>query len=850
MKPRKLGEILIELGLINAEGLKRALEVQSREGGTLARVVSGLGLVDEKAVSSAIADWFDFECLERLPVAPETSRLIPHEFCEKRLIAAVGVQNRTLRLAMVDPFDMPTIQDVEFMTNMRVVPVVSTESAIRDLLTRLYGGAAAEVAELLGDMNVDAEVEAVPDEDDASPQQLEKDGQLPQTVRLVTSLLANAVKEGASDIHLEPQERGLQVRYRVDGLLQDTLIVPKALQDATISRLKIMSGMDIAERRKPQDGRSQLKTEGRRIDLRVSTLPTQYGEKIVIRILDSSKAQIDMDQLGILPANLQKLQKLLKLPQGMILVTGPTGSGKTSTLYASLNWVKSPTKNIVTIEDPIEYRLPGINQVQINPKAGLTFASGLRSFLRQDPNVVLVGEIRDQETAGIALEASQTGHLLLSTLHTNDAAATITRLLDLGIEPFLVASSVVGILAQRLVRRVCPACAVETAPTTEAMETVGPARIPADAVWKAGKGCDSCKSTGYKGRVAIHELLEVTEEVRGLIAARAADHMIRDAARRGGMRTLLEDGIAKAAQGVTTLEDVLRVAPRDDARGGPAVAEPVPAVVGDEPSTISIEPSIAMPADATVRSPMASPAGASAAAPASPAITPPPGGIRVLVVEDSPTIVQVVKYFLELEGYEVLCAAEGEKGLALARRERPHAVVSDVEMPRMTGIEMVTALRRDPVTRDMPVLLLTSLTSVDAEAQGLAVGADDYVPKPVEPRRLAARVKALLSRTQDRWNRPAAASTVTETAAVTDAEAPASSSNAPKPKKARASRGGGKGATRKSSAAAMDEPAPPADLVLPIDLAPPTHLAPPMGAEPPAPETEPNSEAGVKEEPA
>jgi len=823
MKPRKLGEILIELGLINAEGLKRALEVQSREGGTLARVVSGLGLVDEKAVSSAIADWFDFECLERLPVAPETARLIPQEFCEKRLIAAVGVQNRTLRLAMVDPFDMPTIQDVEFMTNMRVVPVVSTESAIRDVLTRLYGGAAAEVAELLGDMNVDAEVEAVRDEEDALPQQLEKDGQLPQTVRLVTSLLANAVKEGASDIHLEPQERGLQVRYRVDGLLQDTLIVPRSLQDATISRLKIMSGMDIAERRKPQDGRSQLKTEGRRIDLRVSTLPTQYGEKIVIRILDSSKAQIDMDQLGILPANLQRLQKLLKLPQGMILVTGPTGSGKTSTLYASLNWVKSPTKNIVTIEDPIEYRLPGINQVQINPKAGLTFASGLRSFLRQDPNVVLVGEIRDPETAGIALEASQTGHLLLSTLHTNDAAATITRLLDLGIEPFLVASSVVGILAQRLVRRVCPACAVDTPPAADAIETVGAARVPEDAAWKAGKGCESCKNTGYKGRVAIHELLEVTEEVRGLIAGRAADHVIRDAARRAGMRTLLEDGIAKAAQGLTTLEDVLRVAPRDDARGS-AAAEPAAAAppTTDEPTAISVEPTIAMPTDAAPRRAEAPVALAPSAV--APALTPPPGGIRVLVVEDSPTIVQVVKYFLELEGYEVLCAADGEKGLAIARRERPHAVVSDVEMPRMSGIEMVAALRHDPATRDMPVLLLSSQTSVESEAQGLSVGADDYVPKPVEPRRLAARVKALLNRTQDRWNHaPTVAPKLLDTPAAPDTDAPAPSTTTPKPKKPRASRGTGKTAARKSAAEA-----PPAD----------------------TPDGEPDPDAGVKEEPA
>jgi type IV pilus assembly protein PilB len=520
------------------------------------------------------------------------------------------------------------------------------------------------------------------------------------------------------------------VRWRIDGMLVEAVQIPKALQDGTISRLKIMSGMDIAERRKPQDGRSQLKTDGRRIDLRVSTLPTQFGEKVVIRILDSAKAQIKMDSLGILPDTLEGLQRLLTLPQGMILVTGPTGSGKTSTLYASLNWVKAPTKNIVTIEDPIEYRLPGINQVQINPKAGLTFAAGLRSFLRQDPNVVLVGEIRDQETAGIALEASQTGHMLLSTLHTNDAAASITRLLDMGIDPFLIASSVVGILAQRLVRRVCSACATDTAPVDEVVQRLGGAgRLPSDARWRAGRGCDACGQTGYKGRIAIHELLVVTDEVRGLVSSRAPDHAIREAARNGGMRTLMEDGIVKASQGLTTLEDVLRVAPRDDRKATAAAETPAPA-------------------------PARAPAPTAAPRPAAPAAamadTTATAGKRVLVVEDSATIVQVVKYYLELEGYEVLTAPNGRDGLALALSARPDVVVSDVEMPEMTGIEMVRALRQDASLAEMPIMLLSSQTSVEHETEGLQVGADDYVPKPVEPRRLAARVKALLARRKDR----------------------------------------------------------------------------------------------------
>ncbi|HEV8472340.1 MAG TPA: ATPase, T2SS/T4P/T4SS family [Methylomirabilota bacterium] len=736
-RPRKLGEILIELGLVDQKGLDRALAVQAREGGTLGKVVSSLGLADENAVSYALADWLRFECVDQPSTTPAAKRLLSLTFCQQRLVAPIDVSNGTLRLAMADPLDMPTIQQVEFKTNLRVVPVVSPESAIRQAIQRLEptGDDAADSLVSFEGLGLDAELEAVADDEDGvNASQLEADGQLPQTVRLVTGVLANAVKVGASDIHFEPQERVFQVRWRIDGMLVEAVQIPKSMQDATISRLKIMSGMDIAERRKPQDGRSQLKTDGRRIDLRVSTLPTQFGEKVVLRILDSAKAQIKMDTLGILPDTLEQLQRLLTLPQGMILVTGPTGSGKTSTLYASLNWVKAPTKNIVTIEDPIEYRLPGINQVQINTKAGLTFASGLRSFLRQDPNVVLVGEIRDQETASIALEASQTGHLLFSTLHTNDAAASITRLLDMGMDPFVVASSVVGILAQRLVRRICASCAADAAPADDVVQRIGGlARLPTDARWRAGRGCEACGQSGFKGRLAIHELLVVTDEVRALISSRAPDHAIRDAARRSGMRTLMEDGIAKAAQGHTTLDDVLRVAPRDDRRAAAA------------PETPAAAPAPVAPPAPTVIAPAPS-AASTALGPTK----------RVLVVEDSPTIVQVLKYYLELEGYEVLTAPNGREGLALATRERPDVMVSDVDMPELNGIEMVRALRQDPATAHIPVMLLSAQTTVESETAGLQVGADDYVPKPVEPRRLAARVKALLARRQDRGSSAAA----------------------------------------------------------------------------------------------
>jgi type IV pilus assembly protein PilB len=473
-----------------------------------------------------------------------------------------------------------------------------------------------------------------------------------------------------------------------------------------------MSGMDIAERRRPQDGRCRLRFDGRRIDLRVSTMPTQFGEKIVIRLLNPDKAILPIGQLGLSVGNLQLLQSFLSRPQGMVLVTGPTGSGKTSTLYSSLNSIKSSSNNIITLEDPIEVQVAGVNQMQVNARAGVTFASGLRSILRQDPNVILVGEIRDQETAAIALGAAQTGHLLLSTLHTNDATATITRLFDLGIQPFLIASSLIGIVAQRLVRRPCPACGVPCQPSAETIDKAGGlSRLPADARWVAGPGCDQCGQSGLKGRIAIHEVLAVNDELRESISIRASEQAIRQAAVRAGMRTLLEDGIDKAAAGLTTLDEVFRVVSHGDASGRVTVEARSDAAVAAGQATAN-------------------------------------AGGRVLVVEDSPTILSVVKYFLELEGFEVFVAENGALGLEMALRVRPDVIVSDVKMPGMGGVEMVKALRADARTANVRILMLTSEASVESETEGLAAGADDYILKPVEPRRLAARVKALRARSE------------------------------------------------------------------------------------------------------
>ncbi len=729
------GNLLIRIGLIDASGRAQAREVQDVKNVTLGKALATLGLADEETVSAAIAKELHLELLySELPtVGSDVAALLPSDLCNKRLIVPLGVKGNTLRLAMTDPLDFSAIQDAEFRAGKRVVAVVASETTIRNLLNQVYS-TEAQSQNIFGGAAPEGEVESLREAEFeiADPAKLAKDTKMTPVVRIVNLILSGAAKMGASDIHLEPKENYLQVRQRVDGLLQDVLQIPRNLRDATTSRLKILSGMDITERRRPQDGRSCLKYEGKRIELRISTIPTQFGEKIAIRLLDSRNADFSMERIGLTPEDLKVFEGMLSRPQGMILVTGPTGSGKSSTLYTAVSWIKSTTTNIITVEDPIEYQLDGVNQVQINPKAGVTFAAGLRSILRQDPNVILVGEIRDRETAAIALEAAQTGHLLLSTLHTNDAPGTITRLLDLDIEPFLIASALVGIVAQRLVRRPCPSCAIPQPPSPESIERLGgSSRLPSDGKWLAASGCPQCGQLGYKGRLAILELLPVNAEIRDLITRRAPEEAIRKEARRAGMRTLLEDGILKASQGKTTLEEVLRVVSTDDASRVKDQAT-LPRSEVAEAAQIDIDELI-------------SPLLSSDNVPDDPR-----GRVRVLLVEDSLTILSVVKYFLELEGFEVLVAKDGVAGLEMAKRHRPDVIVSDYSMPGMNGLELLKALRADPLTQGIAILMLTSEANVEKETQALEIGADDYILKPVEPRRLVSRVKASLIRSRER----------------------------------------------------------------------------------------------------
>jgi type IV pilus assembly protein PilB len=742
--------LLIRKGLVDAAGIARAVAAQAAQPSTLGRALARLGIVNESVVAVETAGALHLAFLEYvdnqpLQVSEKAAAALPPEFCKKRGVLPLAIEGNVLEVAVIDPLDDSALQDVKFRTGMKITAVVMTQSGFEQLFAKVHPEDRTVAYDMLATAVPSGEVELTDDEEYelVDPAMLAKDVKLPPIIRLVNLILSDAASAGASDVHVEPQEKCLQVRQRVDGMLRDVLTIPHHLQDQTVSRFKIMSGMDIAERRKPQDGRSRLRFEGRRIELRVSTLPTQFGEKVVIRLLNSDRAILPIDQINFEPHPLRVMKSFLARPQGMILVTGPTGSGKTSTLYTALNSIKSSSNNIITLEDPIEFQLPGVNQTQINAKAGVTFASGLRSILRQDPNVILVGEIRDRETAEIALQAALTGHLLLSTLHTNDAPGTITRLIDLGIAPFLVASSLLGIVAQRLVRRPCPNCALPQELTAALIERVGgAARLRADGQFVVGQGCPKCAGLGTKGRLAIHEMLEINNEVRDLINKGGSEQAIRKAGRRNGMRTLFEDGLEKAAQGLTTIEEVLRVVSQDE----PVEAE------GRE-----ARPDVEVAARAVV---IAAPV-VQAAGPQAPAIQaetaqdqaaqdPSAPRRRVLVVEDSHTIVSVVKYFLELEGFDVLVAENGRTGLAMALKERPDFIISDVNMPDMGGVEMVRTIRANPGMADVRILMLTSESSVDREAEGLEAGADDYILKPVEPRRLAARVKALLARSRSR----------------------------------------------------------------------------------------------------
>ncbi len=551
---KPLGQSLVEEGHLSPEGLSRALDEQRRTGTALREVLLRLELVPE----SAILDYYENQLgfprmdLTTYVLEPEVVRLVPERVARQFHVVPLFKIGSTIAVAMADPLDVVALDEIKQSTGLTVDVVVSPESQIREAVDRHHPLAGIDrLSREQGLKQAVAEIAA------ARP---EEDGPI---IRFVNAVVQQALRDGASDVHIEPEESSFRIRFRVDGVLREVSLQAKALYASIVSRVKVMATLDIAERRLPQDGRVRMSVLGRDLDVRVSTFPTIHGENVVLRLLDRSAALIGMAELGLTPEPLALLSRVIERPNGIFLVTGPTGSGKTTTLYACIHRINTIERNIVTLEDPVEYHLGSIRQTQVDPDVGLTFARGLRALLRQDPDVIMVGEIRDSDTAEIAVRSALTGHLVLSTLHTNDAAGAIPRLLDMKIEPFLLSSAMAGVLAQRLVRRICEKCREPVEPPAEVIDQLGLPRSKGS--YARGAGCRACGGTGYRGRVGIFEVFEVTEPMRDLIAAGAPAEDLGRAARRDGMRTLREDALGKAAEGITTLEEVLRVTKRDAA---------------------------------------------------------------------------------------------------------------------------------------------------------------------------------------------------------------------------------------------------------------------------------------------
>ncbi len=553
----KLGEILVREGLITQDQLRRALQEQKGTGMRLGYTLVKLGFVEETEVTKMLARQYRMPAvdLSRFEVDPKILKLLPPDIAIKHTVLPLKREGRTLTVALADPNNVTAIEDIKFITRCDIFPVIAGEYTLRNAIDRHYQQSDAQIQNLLRSVEAEADLEVVEEHQDeeVKAQDLAEDAPV---VKLINGLLTDAVKRGASDVHIEPFEHEMRVRYRVDGALQEVMKPPIKMKAALTSRVKIMAQLNIAERRVPQDGRIKLKMGTRVIDFRVSTLPVLFGEKIVLRILDKGNLALDLQTFGFEPKAEQDLLKAILNPYGMVLVTGPTGSGKTTTLYSALSKINTIEVNIMTAEDPVEYNLMGINQVLVRNEVGMTFAAALRAFLRQDPNIIMVGEIRDLETGSIAIKASLTGHLVLSTLHTNDAPSTVTRMVDMGIEPFNVASAVNLIVAQRLVRRICAECKQQHQYSPEELHAFG---IDArQGPFYKGAGCDTCNGTGYKGRQGLYEVMAMSSALRRMVLKGASTEELREQGVKEGMLTLRMDGMVKIKKGVTTLEEVVK----------------------------------------------------------------------------------------------------------------------------------------------------------------------------------------------------------------------------------------------------------------------------------------------------
>ncbi len=565
LKNKRLGEMLVSAKLISEAQLSQALQEQKTNGGRLGSRLVKLGYISEDDLINFLCIQFGVPAvnLRDFKIDDQVAALIPNDLVNKYMTIPINRVGSTLIVATCDPTNISAIDDIKFITGYNVEIVVASETMIKETIEKLFDS--SSVLEDVMSTFDDSEMELVQEEDELNLSELKKETEDAPVIRLVNHILVDAIHKGASDIHLEPYEKMFRVRYRIDGVLYEVMKPPMKLKNAITSRVKIMSELDIAERRLPQDGRIKMKIgKGKTMDFRVSVLPTLFGEKIVLRLLDQSNLQLDMTKLGFEETPLEHVKEAIYQPFGMVLVTGPTGSGKTTTLYSALSELNKVSDNIMTAEDPVEFNLQGVNQVQIREKIKLTFAAALRSFLRQDPDIILVGEMRDLETAEISIKAALTGHLVLSTLHTNDAPSTVTRLINMGVEPFLIVSSLNLVLAQRLARKICPNCREPADIPVKALVQSGMREeVAVEATCYMGKGCNDCNNTGYKGRIALYEVMPMTEELKSAVVDGANTIEFKNMAIKNGMKTLRQSGLSKVLDGVTSFREVLRVTAKD-----------------------------------------------------------------------------------------------------------------------------------------------------------------------------------------------------------------------------------------------------------------------------------------------
>jgi type IV pilus assembly protein PilB len=724
-KRKKLGEILLEAGLISDTVLQEALSIQKVRKERIGKTLIDMGVVDDEQIARALAGQLKipFLQLHDIDIPAEIIQLIPQDMAENYVLIPVKEVKKQLVVAMANPLEFYALDDIRFMTRMPIFVTVAPQGQILEAIRKHYPRQRLD-QQLGPDLGLTDGLEIVSPtkEKEQNVQDLLNLTELPPVVRFTNSILADAIKHKASDIHIEPQKDAVVIRYRVDGIMREIMQIDKQVHTSLVSRIKIISTMDISVRRKPQDGRAQVKFGNDRYDLRTSTIPTSYGEKVTIRILNPKGGGNRLEELGFNERDLRNFSEAISKPQGIILVTGPTGSGKSSTLYTALRKLNTPKVNIVTVEDPVEFDIDGINQVQINPKAGITFAEGLRSILRQDPDIVMVGEIRDSETATIAFQAAQTGHLVLSTLHTNDAPSAVTRLMDMGVEPFIITDSLLCVIGQRLVRAICPQCKIVDPLSAKIAEQINSYfKVDPEQKFYKGQGCEFCQYSGYSGRMGVFEVLLVTPAIKESLAKDTTGLMIRKMAEKDGFTTLSRDGISKALRGLTTIEEVFRVAPPDtdeEEEEEPLPAQPVPKAF-DRKRT---DPSSQTPIGTAVWSP------------------------KILIVDDNVVILKILQNILEAQNFVTISAKDGAEALKLTHTERPDLIITDYMMPEMDGKALIQKLKETLSTRFIPIVMLTSRDEVDSEVEILDLGADDYLVKPIVPKRLISRVNRLLNR--------------------------------------------------------------------------------------------------------